>query len=167
MSILQEYEEIRKSMPKRQYDNIEKFLNRHPQYLLSDVYYRPEVYKEFEKWQIRYEKNHLEYLYKGLSNDPFIRLTLEDLMIELEENPKLKEHVLSYAKEHLKENTLSDKAMTLRAITSMNPDVLYNHDTEVREKFCECYKGGIKSLSAEWNAQAKQLKSRNEKEKSR
>ena len=51
MSILQEYKSIKKQIGEEKFSNIEKFLEQHPQYLLSDVYYKESVWKEFEKWE--------------------------------------------------------------------------------------------------------------------
>lgn len=51
MSTLQEYEKIGKSLGKANFEQIEKFLEAHPEYFLSDVYYNERVYKEFEQWQ--------------------------------------------------------------------------------------------------------------------
>lgn len=167
MNIQQENDEIKIALTKRENDNINKFLERHPRYVVSDVYDSPEIHNEFEKWRINYEIIHLSYFKEGLSSNPFIILSAENLMNELKDNPKLKQYVLAYAKEHLKENSLSDRAITIRAIETMNPDILYNHDTEVRENFCECFKAGIKSMNADLNEQSKQLKNKDHREKSR
>ena len=51
MSILYEYEQIRRQLGETTYSHIEKFLDVHPHYFLSDVYYKESVYKEFEKWE--------------------------------------------------------------------------------------------------------------------
>lgn len=51
MSILQEYEIIRKRIGEEKFSHIEVFLASHPHYYFSDVYYRKEVYDEFEKWE--------------------------------------------------------------------------------------------------------------------
>lgn len=51
MSILQEYEQIRQRIGEEKFAHIEVFLNEHSQYLLSDVYYKENVWKEFEKWE--------------------------------------------------------------------------------------------------------------------
>ncbi|MEG0898385.1 MAG: hypothetical protein RSF40_01565 [Oscillospiraceae bacterium] len=50
MSILQEYEAIKKSIGREKCAAIEKFLDAHPQYLLSDVLYKSEVWDEMEEW---------------------------------------------------------------------------------------------------------------------
>ena len=50
MSILQEYEQIRREMGEKKYDSIEKYLETHPDILLSDVLYKPEHYINFDKW---------------------------------------------------------------------------------------------------------------------
>ena len=50
MSVLNEYAEIRKSIGEEKFKQIERFLEEHPHYFLSDVYYRETVYKEFETW---------------------------------------------------------------------------------------------------------------------
>lgn len=47
MSILQEYEHIRRNIiGEENYKYIEEFLDNHPEYYLSDVYYRPEVFDQ-------------------------------------------------------------------------------------------------------------------------
>lgn len=51
MSILQEYEQIRREMGEKKYDCIETYLNTHPSdFLLSDILYKPEHYIDFDKW---------------------------------------------------------------------------------------------------------------------
>ena len=51
MSILQEYEQIRREMGEKKYDSIETYLNTHPSdLLLSDILYKPEHYIDFDKW---------------------------------------------------------------------------------------------------------------------
>ena len=44
MSILQEYETIHKQIGKQMYSRIEKFLENHTEYYLSDVYYKQSVW---------------------------------------------------------------------------------------------------------------------------
>ncbi|MFQ6861957.1 MAG: hypothetical protein ACLROI_10175 [Beduini sp.] len=157
MSILQEYEEIRKTLTDREFKNINKFLERHPQYLLSDVYYEHKVFQEFEKWQNQYERTHLSYFIDGLSGSMFIRLSVEDLMNELIANPELKKYVLDYANS-LEENPLSDKCKVIRAIENENVDSLYNSDTEVHESFAYCFLKGAKSMRKDLYEQSKQYK---------
>lgn len=50
MSILQEYETIKKSIGEKKYKQIVEFLKAHPHYYLSDVYYKKSVWDEMEKW---------------------------------------------------------------------------------------------------------------------
>lgn len=50
MSIMQEYESIRKRIGEKKYNQIEMFLEVHPHYYLIDVYYRKSVWDEMEKW---------------------------------------------------------------------------------------------------------------------
>lgn len=50
MSILQEYESIRKNIGEEKYNAIEKYLDSHEDILLSDVYYTEEGWKAFETW---------------------------------------------------------------------------------------------------------------------
>ena len=51
MSILQEYEQIRREMGEKKYACIETYLNTHPSdLLLSDILYKPEHYIDFDKW---------------------------------------------------------------------------------------------------------------------
>ena len=57
MSILQEYGRIRKSIGEQEYLNIEKFLETHPDILLSDVYYKPSCWEHYLKWSIKAESD--------------------------------------------------------------------------------------------------------------
>ena len=51
MSILQEYEQIRREMGEQKYDSIEQYIeSQHSDLLLSDILYKPEHYVEFDKW---------------------------------------------------------------------------------------------------------------------
>lgn len=50
MSILQEYERIRRDMPDGEFERIERFLAAHPEKLLSDVYYNAETWREYALW---------------------------------------------------------------------------------------------------------------------
>ena len=50
MSILQEYESIRRWIGEEKYQAINRYLDSHPDVLLSDVYYNEEAYKKFEAW---------------------------------------------------------------------------------------------------------------------
>lgn len=145
MSILTEYEEIRKELSPKEINDINNFLESHPKYLLSDVYYNRDVYIKFETWQAKQDLSKIKYYYKGMNRDPFIRLSFEDMMKALQDYPKLKECVLSYAQNSFRENPLFDKKHTISAIKQMNVDILYNHDTEVREGFCESFDAGLKS----------------------
>lgn len=57
MSILQEYAWIRRKIGEAKYRNVGKFLETHPNYLLSDVYYKEDVWNHFLLWEIKNEKN--------------------------------------------------------------------------------------------------------------
>ena len=50
MSILQEYENIRKEIGETTYDAIEKYLELHQELFLSDIYYKRAEWEKFEKW---------------------------------------------------------------------------------------------------------------------
>lgn len=50
MSILQEYEAIRKRIGEEKYQQIVKFLDNHTHYVLSDIYYKKAVWDEMENW---------------------------------------------------------------------------------------------------------------------
>lgn len=72
MSILQEYQQIRRQLGERKYRNIEKFLETHPNYYLSDVYYNEDAWNHFLLWEIKNEKdkkrkNKLRYEYEEYS----------------------------------------------------------------------------------------------------
>ena len=47
---MQEYEQIRREMGEQKYDSIEKYIDTHPDVLLSDILYKPEHYINFDKW---------------------------------------------------------------------------------------------------------------------
>jgi hypothetical protein len=51
MSILQEYEQIRKVIGEEKYQRIKAYLDKHPDMLLSDVYYKEGVFDAFEGWE--------------------------------------------------------------------------------------------------------------------
>lgn len=55
MSILQEYETIRKQLGEKEYSDICKYLDTHEnkELYLSDVYYKKSVFDEFKKWQTK------------------------------------------------------------------------------------------------------------------
>ena len=46
MSILSEYEEIRRTIGEDNYGCIEAFLEKYPEYYLSDIYYNPDVFNQ-------------------------------------------------------------------------------------------------------------------------
>lgn len=50
MSILQEYEQIRKDLGEEKFHDIERYLEFHPEKLLSDLYYNSDEWKAFEEW---------------------------------------------------------------------------------------------------------------------
>ena len=57
MSILQEYEAVRKQIGEEKYQQIQDFLKNHPHCFLSDIYYKKSVWDEAEKWiKAKYNK---------------------------------------------------------------------------------------------------------------
>lgn len=50
MSILQEYENIRKSLSSDTNKQIDEYLRKNPELFLSDLFYSPEQWEKFEKW---------------------------------------------------------------------------------------------------------------------
>ena len=50
MSIMQEYEQIRREMGEKKYDSIEKYIDNHPDVILSYILYKKENYIKFDKW---------------------------------------------------------------------------------------------------------------------
>lgn len=65
MSILQEYQEIRKDIGEETYNAIEKYLELHPNLYLSDLYYKRIEWEKFEKW---YKRQTDEKLIKDLNS---------------------------------------------------------------------------------------------------
>ena len=51
MSILQEYQEIRRDIGEDTYHAIEKYLNIHKDLYLSDIYYKRAEWEKFENWR--------------------------------------------------------------------------------------------------------------------
>lgn len=50
MSILQEYEDIRKQIGEDKYHAIDEYLTEYPQVYLSDIYYNEDEWNKFEEW---------------------------------------------------------------------------------------------------------------------
>jgi hypothetical protein len=50
MSILQEYEQIRKEIGEEKYKAIEEYLTEHEELYLSDLYYKESEWVKFEEW---------------------------------------------------------------------------------------------------------------------
>ena len=65
MSILQEYQEIRKDIGEETYKAIETYLSYHPDLYLSDLYYKRAEWEKFEKW---YKRQIDERLIKDLNS---------------------------------------------------------------------------------------------------
>lgn len=51
MSILQEYEQIKRKLGEKEFALINEFLNTHRNILLSDVYYKQEIWEQYENWK--------------------------------------------------------------------------------------------------------------------
>lgn len=51
MSILQEYEQIRKQLGKERFKRIEKYLELNPGLYLSDIYYKESEWNKFAEWE--------------------------------------------------------------------------------------------------------------------
>ena len=50
MSILQEYKSIKRRIGMEKFLGIERYLELHPNLLLSDIYYNPKEWEGFERW---------------------------------------------------------------------------------------------------------------------
>lgn len=68
MSILQEYEKIRKSLRPGEFEAIERYLDLHPELFLSDIYYKQEQYKKFDEWWTAEQELYNKYLEGGYEN---------------------------------------------------------------------------------------------------
>ena len=51
MSILQEYDEIRKFIGEEEYSLIQEYLSLHPEVSLADIYYNEEPHNKFQQWK--------------------------------------------------------------------------------------------------------------------
>ena len=72
MSIMQEYEQIRREMGEKKYDSIEKYIDNHPDVLLSDILYKPEHYINFDQrynWKILNRKVKVNSIYETSFDD--------------------------------------------------------------------------------------------------
>lgn len=80
MSVLQEYQEIRKELGEEMFTKIETYLEFHPEVLLSDVYYNKEAWNACADWWNNTEdvvKNNVPIIfviedYKGISEHNYI-----------------------------------------------------------------------------------------------
>lgn len=50
MSIMQEYENVRKQMGEEKFQALEKYLAERPNLFLSDIYYKESEWKKFNEW---------------------------------------------------------------------------------------------------------------------
>jgi hypothetical protein len=50
MSILQDYERIRRDLLPGEFKAMERYLEAHQNVYLSNIYYDPETYKDFRSW---------------------------------------------------------------------------------------------------------------------
>lgn len=50
MSILQEYEQIRRDIGEEKYKAVEEYLSLHPELFLSDIYYKEVEWNKFNSW---------------------------------------------------------------------------------------------------------------------
>jgi hypothetical protein len=51
MSILQEYEQFKRSIGEHEWQLITMFLDNHGEYMLSDLLYKQDIYKVYEDWK--------------------------------------------------------------------------------------------------------------------
>lgn len=102
MSILQEYEMIRKSLSDQQNQDIDTYLDEHPDILLSDILYDRKQWELFEKWEK--EKHREEILLLNISEIDELSYSDYDLSDQLDDYYKLENKILSGAK-IIKEDT--------------------------------------------------------------
>ena len=57
MSIMQEFESIRKEIGEEKYQAIENYLEIHQELFISDIYYKEAEWLKFEKWYDIYNKS--------------------------------------------------------------------------------------------------------------
>lgn len=86
MSILQEYDEIRRSLGEEVFAAIERYLEERPELFLSDIYYKKEEFEKFEAWygKLVHEDN----------SDTAVRDVLPD-MITQDEDTQLADEVIN------------------------------------------------------------------------
>lgn len=77
MSILQEYESIRKRLKPGEYEAIERYLDTNPDLFLSDIYYKEEEYKKFFDWWKNEEKQTVEKTVEELKIDENIQVYVD------------------------------------------------------------------------------------------
>ena len=77
MSILTDYNKIRKDIGEERYKQIELFLEAQPQYKLSDIYYSKEIWDKSESWLIENKITPAPTTFE-MHNDDIFDLTNED-----------------------------------------------------------------------------------------
>ena len=147
MSILQEYEQIRKSMSPRKNKAIDQFLETHSQYLLSDVFYDSKVYQIFKNWWDHQELSNINKYINIIDGNILGKDDIKNIYIEICSNPKLQECVIEFAKVNLKENI--DKDSLITCIKQNDYNLLTNSSIEFQDKFLVCSKGGMEEMREE------------------
>lgn len=144
MSILQEYEEIRKSITPRENKMIEEFLKSHPQYLLSDIYYNSKVHQKFQNWWNHQELCNITKLIKVINTNIFTKKDIENIYMEIIDNPKLQKYIIEYANAHIKKEI--DKETIVTSINLSDPNLITCSSIELQDKFLFCSKGGMEEM---------------------
>lgn len=144
MSILQEYEEIRKSMSPRENKMIQEFLEYHPQYLLSDIYYNSKIHQKFENWWNHKEIDNIAKLIKIIDTNIFTKKDIENIYMEISDNPKLQKYVIEYANAHIKNDI--DKETIITTINLHDYNLITCSSIELQDKFLFCSKGGMEEM---------------------
>ncbi|WP_028044425.1 hypothetical protein [Candidatus Stoquefichus massiliensis] len=144
MSILQEYEEIRKSITPRENKMIEEFLKSHPQYLLSDIYYNSGVHQKFQNWWNHQELCNITKLIKVINTNIFTKKDIENIYMEIIDNPKLQKYVVEYANAHIKKEI--DKETIVTSINLRDSNLITCSSIEFQDKFLFCSKGGMEEM---------------------
>lgn len=157
MSILQEYERIRKDIGEEKFARIEAFLAAHPDLLLSDVYYKEEVWNKFEEEDVQKRIESLGTLLSVKTKEGQLIWPIEFINEFTEEELKVCQKLIfkmpqqsKQGEENLSRSTIEDPAKGFRFEKSetLKEDIMKRLEEGIRPLFeTERYKEYLKTAA--------------------
>ncbi len=147
MSILREYEEIKKELGEKEWNSIEEYVDKHDDIYLSDVLYKEKEYNKFSNWKDRkYIKETTDKVWNNvnqiLQNDEYQNFKVDYIMIDKKDENKSFAIISNY--DEIASISLEDKELRLI------PEYDYNFDTYFLEDV-HCYEIGYISNEFHYN----------------